>query len=257
MIALIDGDVVCYLACSNENLGITWKSTPEDFTENELELYFEKAWQAFKKIISEIEDQVFATETLIAVKGEGNFREDVYPEYKANRHKRQTVASLFVPRLRETAILEGAVPAHGREADDLIRIWALEAKDPFIVCSIDKDLKCIEGAHYNIKKKEIEFVEKEQAIRFYYEQLLKGDPTDNIQGLPKVGDVRARKMLENCKHEEEMQEVVAIAYLNHFGKDHFLDALLLTGKLIHLQKSFDDYFCCKNWSIMEVIWEFH
>ena len=55
-------------------------------------------------------------------------------------------------------------------------------------------MKCIPGKHWLMHKKEMIVVSEEDAMRHYYQQLLKGDPTDNIPGVPRVGEVKAAKI---------------------------------------------------------------
>jgi hypothetical protein len=101
----------------------------------------------------------------------------------------------------------------GQEADDAIGIKAYEL-DPeeFSICSIDKDLDMIRGNHYNFVKDFFYDVTEEEAIRHFYKQLLTGDRVDNIIGLKGIGDVKAKRILEECKTENEMYLAVLEAY---------------------------------------------
>jgi 5'-3' exonuclease len=262
MLALIDGDVLAYNACesrfkkdSNGHWMMDLNNMKGDieFTPEEARAYLEGAWENFQHIVEEICARVFATDYLMAVKGPDNFRSLLYPEYKMNRHKRG-ISNETVPALRELAVQRGmAIAADGREADDLLRIWAEECRkvnEPYIVCSIDKDLKCIVGKHYFIHKDVIQDIDHHYANRFYYEQLLKGDPTDNIPGIPKVGEVKAQKALALCKTDEEFQEKVIEMYMTAYG-DAWYDYLLSNGKMIHLQKTPTDYFGCYHWPLVK------
>lgn len=77
------------------------------------------------------------------------------------------------------------------EADDACAMCAthfLMNNIDYIVCSPDKDLKQIEGNHYDYKKMEFAYVNKIQALQILYKQILVGDSTDNISGCPKVGE---------------------------------------------------------------------
>lgn len=266
MLALIDGDVLCYNACpsryqkdaqGNWIVQDAYSELPE-WTPEEERAYIEKAWFKLQELIQNVCEKVYATDYLMAVKGEGNFRNDMYPEYKLNRHKNVKVANHIVPLLRKLAVNSGlAVPADGREADDLLRIWAEECKrseTPYIVCSIDKDLKCIPGPHYFIHKDSIEQISDAAAIRFYYEQLLKGDPTDNIPGVPKIGEVKASKTLAPYTTEEEFQEAVVELYLSAYDTEWY-DYLLSNGKMLYLQKTPNDYFRCFDWPVVSAILE--
>ena len=206
MIAIIDGDVLCYQACkprwekkariqdgmSFVSLDDNGKRVPLEYTKDEDRQYLEESWNNLQKDLRMLLDTVYCDEYIMAVKGPDNFRNLMYPEYKLNRHADPTKQNEFVPVLRKLAVKEElAIESSGREADDLIRIWAEQARAAdidYVICSIDKDLKCIPGKHWLMHKKTLITVSEEDACRHYYEQLLKGDPTDNIPGIPRVGD---------------------------------------------------------------------
>jgi 5'-3' exonuclease len=142
-----------------------------------------------------------------------------------------------------------AVPAHGKEADDLLRIWQTEAEangEDYVICSIDKDLKCMPGRHLNIKKNVFSVVTPEEATRFYYEQILQGDPTDNIKGVPNIGPKKAKSFLERCNSESEFQSTVVSVYHAAF-EDDWEKELKLNGSLIHLLRTEDDKFSIDSW----------
>jgi len=260
MIGLIDGDVLCYMACKSRYVTAEGHkyltSQALIFSEAEDERYLDKSWNNFKKALRDLEEELFLDDMLVAVKGPDNFRNIMYPEYKMNRHKDPKQANQFVPLIRKLAVHNNlAIESTGREADDLLRIWAYECQHagvPYIVVSIDKDLKCIPGKHLNIKKNEFLDIDEEYATRFFYQQLLKGDSTDNIPGIPGVGEVKAEKALKHCKTEEEMQEVVVDQYMQFYDKD-WLQYLLSNGKMIYLQRYVNDYFSCRHWPVVEEI----
>jgi 5'-3' exonuclease len=267
-IAIIDGDVLCYQACKSRwekkariEDGVSFVALDDDgkrvaleYTKEEDRHYLEECWENFKKELNTLLDTVYCDEYLMAVKGSDNFRNLLYPEYKLNRHADPTKQNVFVPVLRQLAVMEEyAIESTGREADDLLRIWAEEAArngDDYVICSIDKDLKCIPGRHWLMHKKEFLEISEEEALRHYYQQLLKGDPTDNIPGVPRVGEVKAAKILAPFNTEAEFQEQVVEQYLIAYGEDKWKDYLLSNGKMIHLQKDKDDYFNFKSWPII-------
>jgi hypothetical protein len=227
-----------------------------EFSEAQDAKYLDECWKNFAKTLKELEESLFLDDMLVAVKGPDNFRNIMYPEYKMNRHKDPKQSNQFVPLIRKLAVHNNlAIESTGREADDLLRIWAYECQHagvPYIVVSVDKDLKCIPGKHLNIKKNEFLDIDEEYATRFFYQQLLKGDSTDNIPGIPSVGEVKAEKALKHCKTEEEMQEVVVDQYMQFYDKD-WLQYLLSNGKMIYLQRYVNDYFSCRHWPVVEEI----
>lgn len=269
-LAIIDGDVLCYQACKSR-----WESKVKieddtmfielnedgsrkelEFTQEENRAYLEESWDNLRKDLINMVDGLYCDDYLMAVKGEGNFRNDLYPEYKLNRKQDPSKQNIFVPVLRKLAVYEDyAVAADGMEADDLIRIWSEEAKKAgieYVICSIDKDLRCIPGRHYYMKRggERIFDVSEEEALRHYYEQLLKGDPTDNIPGIPRVGPVKAEKMLAPYNLEEDYQVVVVEQYMNAYNDDWY-EALLMNGRMIHLLRHPGDYFNPSIWDVVK------
>jgi hypothetical protein len=268
MLAIIDGDILCYNACkprwekkakivdntSFVALDADGKRLQFEFTKDEDTKYLEESWDNFKTDLDKLLDTTFASEYLMAVKGVDNYRDRLYPEYKANRHKDPSKANNFVPTIRELAVFEGyAVFAHGREADDYLKIWANEARrvnQEYVICSIDKDLRCIPGKHYLMHKKEFIEISDFEAKKFFYEQLLKGDPTDNIPGLPGIGPVKAQSILADCKTEQEMQELIIDFYIRQYD-DSWENYLLSNGKMLYLQDTKNTFFNLAEWPVAQ------
>jgi len=268
-IALIDGDILAYFAAYNAVMKHIDTSKPielgEDGNAKPLEIEEEKnaeclfdALVIFKKNLKDLLEELYVNEYLMAVKGTDNFRDLLYPDYKTPRHKvaKKTVVSDFVRELRRLITYEGlSIQAHGREADDFIRIWrnqCVQANKDYIVCSVDKDLKCIPGKYYHLKTKKIEEISELEALKFFYAQLLQGDPTDNIPGLPGIGPKTADKMLLDIKDEEEMQEIVVSMYMENF-EEAWYNFLMANGKLLHIQSHPNDYFTIRHWDVVKEI----
>jgi len=268
MLAIIDGDVLAYYACEARwkkkakiEEGISYiqldengERIPLEFTKEEDREYLEESWLNFQEKLQELLETVYCEDYLMAVKGDFNYRNLLLPSYKMNRHKDPNKQNRFVPTLRKLAVAgDLAIAAHGMEADDLMRIWAEECRIngvDYIICSIDKDLRCIPGKHYLMHHKEVITVTEKQAIRHYYCQLLKGDPTDNVLGVPRVGEVKAEKILNACVNEEEYQEAVVEQYMIAYDGDWY-EQLLVNGRMIHIMRHHNDYFDPKEWPVVQ------
>ena len=162
-----------------------------------------------KKNIREIIDhamydimgQNFLTEDelMVALKGHGNFRKDLYPQYKSNRPalpEEEKVALNYAHTYMKTKWR--GVEATGMEADDLVCIWAYELREneeDYMICGIDKDLKQIPGNHYNYNKKVHDFVDDDTAHYNLMSQCLTGDSSDNIPGIKGIGPKKAEVLL--------------------------------------------------------------
>lgn len=265
MLLLVDGDVYAHRCCHSRNVTmipggeemIAVLQMVEDYktieyTEESDAKYMEECWERYQRAIAELEERFYAEGCLVAMKSPQNYRDLIFNEYKLNRHKDPRKQNKFVPAIRQRAVAEtNAVEAVGREADDLLRMWATQAMsagDPYIVVSIDKDLDCIPGMHFNPTTKEQYNVSVAQAERFFYQQLLSGDPTDNIPGIPRIGAVKAAGLLAGMTTAEEMQEQVVLMYASKFGKDWY-NMLLSNGKMLYLQQHEDDYFSLATWPV--------
>jgi len=231
MLAIIDGDVLLYQALwGSDNL--------------------REAKDKFGDIVVDVLENTFATDYTMAFGGPSNFRDDLYADYKKSpsRVKSKSTRPEWFDDLKSFALsYEGAVICDGYEADDQVRIWAEECRQfnyyvPHIICSVDKDLDCISGAHYNPRTKAVYHISPDQADQNYWLQCLTGDTVDNIPGIKGIGPVKAGKILEDCYNRFERKQEVCIAYFNHFGEEEGYNNLLMNGKLLHIWRTYNDHF---------------
>lgn len=163
-----------------------------------------------------------------------NFRYQVDPEYKANRKQPKP---RHYEALREHLINDyQANIADGQEADDAMAIKATKIGDDAIICTIDKDLDMIPGWHFNWVQGRKYNISNIEACRSFYHQLLEGDSTDNIKGCPKIGKIKAQRILEGCQNEKELMEAVVNCYTNAFPENEWADRLLHAAKLLWIRK---------------------
>ena len=126
------------------------------------------------------------------------------------------------------------------EADDLVSVY----HDPMItiICSPDKDvLYQNKICNYNYGKAEMITVDETEAIKFLWKQMLMGDSTDGIVGIPKVGAKTADLWLQNIL-PKEMPEVVLNKYIEKFGYAEGITKFAETFKLVYILKSKEDVF---------------
>lgn len=161
------------------------------------------------------------------VAGDGNFRYDINPEYKAGRPPKP----FYYNDVKEYLIThEGAVVVDGMEVDDKVSIeqWKdyrlvqegvhSKGKPDTMIVTVDKDLDMVPGHHFNWVKNEMYFITEEEGDVNFYNQLLTGDRTDNIHGLAGVGPVGANKILEGKTTSKERYDSCVEAYQDH-GRD--------------------------------------
>lgn len=196
MHALIDGDIVAYrnaAICENHDKGLAlWRVD-----------------DSIRRILSDINSSDFT----IYLSGSDNFRYHVWPDYKANRRDKPVPKHLTA--CREHLLLTwNAEITHGYEADDAIGI-AMQDDGTTICVSIDKDLKQLAGQHYNFVQQDLFYVPENLAQRYFWEQMLVGDRSDNIQGIKGIGKVTAARLLNDaCGGDNYYRDVVLAEYLH-------------------------------------------
>lgn len=152
-----------------------------------------------------------ATDAVFLLTGRGCFRKDIpvpkvlkdgtveYVEYKGNRKDTVPPATLNDLRAYLTTTYTDTRIFYKVEADDAMS-YVMSCLDSYqktkvIMAGIDKDLLQIPGTHFNWVKNEFNLVFPRDAELFLKKQLLCGDRTDNVHGLPGIGEVKAGKLL--------------------------------------------------------------
>jgi len=164
---------------------------------------------AIEKILAQwnIKDfQLFIT-------GENNFRYKIYPEYKANRIN--TPRPTYLEVCKQHLVDEwGGLLSDGCEADDLLGIEQTKYSEQgveSVIVSIDKDLDMIPGWHISpeivhkgivVKPGRKYLVSPQDALYFFYYQLLVGDTTDGIKGVKGIGPKKAKVILNQVIEDQ-------------------------------------------------------
>lgn len=217
--ALIDGDIIVYR--------IGW--TTEDV--EDLPIVYHRTDEMFDEILNTTGAEQYRV-FLTGAKDETAFRKLVYPEYKAHRKAEKP---RWYNEIREYITKEwDAETVVGIEADDAL---GMHQTSETIICSIDKDLLQIQGRHYNFVKKEFVYVDETDGLRSFYTQLIKGDTSDNLKGIPNRGDAYAKKKIGHLALEQDLFEVVRECYHEAELTDEYL---LQMGRCLWIWKQDDD-----------------
>lgn len=202
-VLLIDADSIVYLA----HYG----------SEDDIEYSKAKINEKFMEISLQVEQRFNIISTMIFIKGKNNIRYKINKNYKKNRPEKHPNINLLYKYLKNNyEVIEG----HDLEADDyLFSAWHL-AKENSIIASIDKDLKSnCHGHFYDYRKNVFSFVtEKEQRLNFAI-QMLAGDSTDNIKGVPGVGPKKALKFIHSEMSNFQYIKNIFLVYKKTFGEN--------------------------------------
>lgn len=166
------------------------------------ETHFEGAgYSILHSTLKEIVTATQITKMRIYLSGANNFRYTIgkTKPYKGNRAT--MVRPQFLPQIRQYLIDNmNAIVVEVYEADDAIATDM--TINGAIHCGVDKDMLQIAGKHYNYVKKEWIEVTPEEATLTLYRQILMGDASDNIPGLPRIGEKKAFDAIQNHETAE-------------------------------------------------------
>ena len=195
-----------------------------------------------KNALKKIQGECFMGEMLIAVKGRGNYRYDVFPEYKGNRKdidedikERINYAHKYI---REKF---NAVTADGMEADDLVTIWSWECiknDQPYILAHIDKDLDQVPGLHYNYNRESHYSVSEEEGYRFLCKQWVMGDSTDGIPGLRGWGPKKAENFVKGIRVEDLERRIRSLYKMEGYD-DKYCDQMY---HMVYMLQEWDELY---------------
>ena len=195
--------------------------------------------KSIKDTMNNIRRDTMCNDPLVAVKGKGNFRKDLYDAYKAHRRPLEDEVKERLAYSHNYMIEEyGAVMADDMEADDLVCIWAYECMAeniPYVIVGIDKDLLQIPGEHYNFVKGTHQHVDTDTGHYNLMLQCLTGDNADNIPGLKGIGPAKAKRILENIPADRRWNRVRAAWRKHNNGDPH------LSYDLLKMLTSWDEF----------------
>jgi hypothetical protein len=145
--------------------------------------------------------------------GGGNFRREMYPDYKENRRKSPPKFPSHMPKLKEflteyeahfdtpksiRADFADEVFSHevNVEADDICCMLSMALKETKVhhtLAHVDKDLDQAFGWHYNYWKGKQYTVSTDEAFKNRIMQAMVGDSADGVKGIPGFGPAKFAK----------------------------------------------------------------
>lgn len=193
----------------------------------------------FDRQVSYMKNNGYTKDYKLCIHGEGNFRYDVAKilPYKGGRSEKplvfQELKELVFAQYKNKIII-----SNGYESDDKLGILATESQAEYrktgvwkyLLAYCDKDLNQLSGPHINFDKmgEGVQWINPTEACYNFCKQMIMGDATDKIQGLPSLteamqerlglrkavgcGDVSAKAILGGSSTPKEMLEAVIEAY---------------------------------------------
>jgi DNA polymerase-1 len=193
-IVIIDGDEFVFRATAALEQDIRWDEDNHVLYANE-----QQSWETFVGMVGRIHLRFEARrdDVVLCFTSSPNFRSQVDPTYKM--HRTGSRKPMCYTAIRERADKDYKVRVlPGLEADDVMGIIATSpGKRPKIIVSQDKDMKTIPTTVWD--GKDLHVITEEQADYMHMLQTLVGDTADGYKGCPKVGPVKAEKVLKEAE----------------------------------------------------------
>lgn len=195
-----------------------------------------------KNIVEKVFEYTQPEAYTIYLSGSKNFRYELatLKPYKGNRKDRKPEHFLALRQYLQNNW--GAEVTDGIEADDacaILHTEYLERGLTPVTASIDKDLLQLQGWHFNVRKDQLKYVSQFEADKNFYYQMLVGDSTDNIGGVPSIGPKKAAAILKDARDKVGLETCVQNAYKSFCGPN-WRDIMIENGRLLYLQRKPND-----------------
>lgn len=200
----------------------------------------------FKHMIQRLRRE-YCPDTLIAACEfhEPTFRNEIYPDYKANRLTPPEDLIIQKSGCRDVLVHEmiPIVEKVGYEADDIIGTLARETMHRVVIVSGDKDMAQLVTNRVHLLNTSMEKVLDPEQVEHVYgvrpDQIvdlmaLRGDATDNVPGAPGIGEKGALAVIQQFGTLE--QALARSGEIKHAGWRHAvqqnIDLVRLSKKLV-------------------------
>lgn len=205
-----------------------------EYVENDLELLKGKLTEMTLKTLNKVEKYFDIVSCYIFIKGNSNFRKELYPEYKANRPS----PNPLIKELYKYAIeMHQAIPADNCEAEDMVYRVSKEINHEGLILFVDHDLLEIPSRFMNYKTGVFSKVSEKEATYNLYKKLCLSEPGDNVKTSPGIGEKYFQKNFHIDMTIEEYEEALFKAYLKAWKNnvEKATEQLTLAKKLLMLR----------------------
>jgi len=216
-VLIIDADSIMYFASHFPEDSLMEFPTEEE----RIEEAKYRTRTKLEEIHNNIEEFYNIQETFIFVRGRGNFRYKLYPDYKSNRKQKNDLIPIISLYMLEEL---NAIPSIGAEADDYVYDAYLLSKGNCVVAAIDKDVlyNCPDVPFYNYRSHgdtlgEFKHISKEESRLAIASQVVIGDSGDGIPGAYRVGKAWCRDNMHLGMTDYQFTKAIFRGYLKASG----------------------------------------
>ena len=200
---LIDADILMFRFAFRHQKTFQWSDEVSSHT-----LDGDKAIRDLDHFIYGLIRQCDCYDYVLCFTHQVNFRYSILPDYKSNRAEMEPPKLL--PTLKDHMWNNHPCKSvQYLEADDLMGIYGTKYPNKYVLATIDKDFNSLPVTLFNWDKdKKPKKITEEQANYYFHLQWLTGDPSDGYKGVHRIGDKKARKILDAVEPFEWSKAVV-------------------------------------------------
>lgn len=174
-----------------------------EYTQHDLEYLKGKLTEMTLKILNNVEEYFDILSCYIFIKGNSNFRKELYPDYKKNRPEPNSL----VNDLYKYAIeMHQAIPADNCEAEDMVYQASKQINHEGLILYVDHDLLEIPSKFYNYKTNIFSKLSEKEALWEKYKKLNVGEKGDNANLTPSYGIKNFEKDFHKDMSVEEYEK---------------------------------------------------
>jgi len=241
---IIDGDFILYIV-TNKNKVLDQFGKPE-LDPNGNYIYYDKNLEEVKGAIDSYLNTLFtglnASEYIGFIGGNirNYFRKKYYPNYKENRKKIERPQ--FISEAKQYLIDQyHFIPVDIIETDDAVNITRLHYPNSIPVV-VDKDLKSLEGKWYDAYHNVFVNTTLEEQDKFIWSQMITGDTSDGVSGIPKRGIKYFEKIVQEneMRAENSLPVLIYEEYISHYGLERGIEEFYANWKALHILKSIEE-----------------
>ncbi len=236
MIALIDADSVIYKYASIYQDTCIWDDSDLDNIVASISTDFKEAKVEMEGFIEGVLDNTDCTDAVLVLSPKKTFRYDVSADYKGNRKPPKVSLEMLAPLREYLMETQDVILFDNVEADDVCVTRMYKEPGKYVLCHIDKDLNQAPGRHYNYNTQERYDIDQEAADYWFYSQALEGDSVDGIKGCPKIGKVKAAKILGAVSPEDYWKTIVET--YEKAGMTY--DYMIQQARLVYMLRDFNE-----------------
>lgn len=229
-VLLIDGEMLCYMCC--------FRKKEEEHILGDITI--QEAIEKIKSILNHLVHKLDTRQYIGFFSGANNFRYEIAKErpYKEGRSEKPdlfyTLKNFLIKKYKFKI-------ANEIEADDALAICSKHfGVENCIIVSHDSDMLQLIGTHYNPIKHLLREVDGNEARFNFFRKMLTGCSTDNVPGVPQIGKVKSKKILDNTKVQDYASKVKK-CFIDYYGEEKGNERYEEVYNLIRLKMSKDDF----------------